>query len=49
MANICQLVASFGKSKLKHKDFMICSKNKESKTDVEKNNEVLKNFFFKGM
>lgn len=48
LATVCLQISGFGKSKSKHEDFMICKKTKEiEKTDQQKNEEVLLNFFFK--
>lgn len=48
LATVCLQISGFGKSKAKYEDFMICKKTKEiEKTDSQKNEEVLLNFFFK--
>lgn len=44
MATVCQMVGSFGGSKLKHKDFMI-RKQKEEKKSLEEFENDLKTKF----
>ena len=54
LATICTMISSFGGGKgqkPKHSDFMIRKSNhnkEKEKTDSEKTEEVLLNFFFKG-
>lgn len=46
LATVCNMIGGFGKSKLKHQDYMVSKKTKVEKTKQQKNEEVLINFFF---